>query len=625
MTTGASGDPDGADRGARAAPLPPELAVLVGHGLDRTVLLRAAELSRRWQVSGDEALIASGLAPAEAVYRALAEAKGLPFLSAVPPLHPLARFPEAVLGGIAPLAATDRWSFVYAPRGPAFVRFAGLPPGRPPGFALCTPDGLRLATFAARGEHIARQAAESLPRERPDDSFYDGITLGQLAWTAVGALLLAFVAVGVGGSVRHGAMLLVGLPFLGLATIKVAAALERVAPPGAASPRLPDADLPVYTVLVPLFRESRVLRKLMAALSALDYPAAKLDAKLLIEEGDGETAAALARLPLPGFVEVVTVPPGQPRTKPRALNVGLALARGHYLVVYDAEDVPEPGQLRDAVAAFARAAPDVACLQARLVIDNADDNHLTRFFAVEYGGLFDVVNPALPRFDLPMPLGGTSNHLRTEVVRALGGWDPWNVTEDADLAVRLSMAGHRIEDLPSSTLEEAPATLRAWLAQRTRWMKGFAQTTITHSRRPIRNLGRLGPVRLFGIAGLVFGAVASAVVYPAFTAILVLDVLRGDLLPGEGIVDHVTTGLAATLVLAGTLAMILPGLLAIGRRRWGLRLVPYALLMPAYYLLVSLAAWRSLWELALAPDRWNKTEHGLARTSLVLPPAANAP
>ncbi|MCA1481254.1 glycosyltransferase family 2 protein, partial [Bradyrhizobium sp. NBAIM08] len=143
------------------------------------------------------------------------------------------------------------------------------------------------------------------------------------------------------------------------------------------------------------------------------------------------TRAALAALTLPGFVEVVTVPPGLPRTKPRALNVGLALARGSFPVVYDAEDVPEPGQLRHAVAAFAAADPDVACLQARLVIDNAEDNHLTRFFAVEYAALFDVVNPALPSFDLPMPLGGTSNHLRTEILRRLGGWDPWNVTEDA--------------------------------------------------------------------------------------------------------------------------------------------------------------------------------------------------
>ncbi len=312
---------------------------------------------------------------------------------------------------------------------------------------------------------------------------------------------------------------------------------------------------------------------------------------------------------------MVVVPPGQPRTKPRALNVGLAMARGRYLVVYDAEDVPDPGQLRDAVAMFAAAEPDVACLQARLVIDNIDDSHLTRFFTVEYGALFDVVNPALPRFDLPMPLGGTSNHLRVDVLRGLGGWDPWNVTEDADLSIRLAMAGHRIGDLPSSTQEEAPSTVGAWMGQRTRWMKGLAQVTITHSRRPIRNLGRLGPTRLFGAAALIFGALASAIVYPIFTGLVVLAIAAGDIMGGDSLADTVATASAFILLCAGLLAMTVPGFVAIRRRRWGWRLWPYAALMPFYYLLVSLAAWRSLWELARDPDRWNKTEHGLARTS----------
>lgn len=609
-----------ADHGHGPAPLPPELAVLAGRGIDDEVLGRAAELVALWGATGDEALITSGLASADQVYRALAGAMGMPYLSAPFAVHPLTRFPEAVQGGIAPLAEGGPAAFAFAPRGAAFTELARREPGGLARLGICTPERLRLAVFAGRGEAIARQAAESLPRLRPQESYYDGVTLAQLAWTALATVALAFAAVLVGGTVRHASALLLGLPFLGLAAIKVAAALERVAPPGLPFRRVADRDLPVYTLLVPLHREGRVVAQLVRALEALDYPRAKLDAKFLIEEGDGDTAAALAALALPGFVEVVTVPPGRPRTKPRALNVGLALARGRFLVVYDAEDVPEPSQLRRAVAGFAAAAPDVACLQARLVIDNAHDNHLTRFFAVEYAALFEVVNPALPRFDLPMPLGGTSNHLRTEVLRRIGGWDPWNVTEDADLSIRLSIEGHRIGDLPSPTLEEAPSTLRAWLAQRTRWMKGFLQVSITHSRRPIRNLGRLGPMRLFGAAALVFGAVASALVYPVLTAIVLAELASGEFLAGDGLADHVAAALALVLLLAGLLAMTMPGIVAVRRGGRSGRFLAYALGMPLYYLLVSAAAWRGVLELALDPDRWNKTEHGLARTSQAAKP-----
>ena len=317
---------------------------------------------------------------------------------------------------------------------------------------------------------------------------------------------------------------------------------------------------------------------------------------------------------MPPFVEVVVVPAGRPRTKPRALNVGLALARGEYTVVFDAEDVPDPGQLRLALATFDRSEPDVACLQARLVIDNTRDGWLTRFFTVEYATLFDVVNPALARFDLPVPLGGTSNHFRTGILRILGGWDAWNVTEDADLAIRLATSGYRVGDLPSATLEEAPYRLSAWFGQRTRWMKGFLQVTITHSRRPVRNLSRLGVVRLLGATAVTFGAVTSAFAYPIFTALVIYAAAEGTLIQTATVPQLLRSALTLTLLAAGGLAMILPSFVAIRRRRVP-QLWPYALLMPLYYVLVSLATWRGLYELVWAPHRWNKTEHGLARTS----------
>lgn len=602
-------------RGHSTEILLPDIAFLSRHGIDGSRLHEAARLARLWDVNPLDALIGAGLAAAETVGRAVAAEAGLPFLADGFAVHPLARYPESLASGVAPLAPSAAGpSHVIAPRGDMMADLLRRREA-PRGLALTTPAALRRAVFAARGEAIARHAAEDLVRRRPEDSFHGGLTLGQLAWSHALCLAGGAVALQAGGTAWAAALLLFGLPFLGLAAIKLAATLERVPttmPP--VSAHLLDADLPVYTVLVPLYRERRVLPALLAALAALRYPAAKLDVKLLVEAGDRETLDALSGLSVPPFADIVEVPPGKPLTKPRALNVGLALARGRFVVVYDAEDVPDPGQLRDAVALFERCEPEVACLQARLVIDNTADSWLTRFFTVEYGALFDVVNPALARFDLPMPLGGTSNHLKTDILRRLGGWDPWNVTEDADLGIRLAAEGYRVVDLPSATLEEAPATLPAWMAQRARWMKGLVQVTITHSRRPLRNAGRLGVAKLLAAISLVFGAVASALVYPFFTALVAWALVAGTFLEGSGLSEVVSVANAAILVFAGLLAMTLPPLVAIARRGWW-PLWPYALGMPLYYGLVSVAAWRGLIELLADPDRWNKTEHGLARTS----------
>jgi cellulose synthase/poly-beta-1,6-N-acetylglucosamine synthase-like glycosyltransferase len=232
-----------------------------------------------------------------------------------------------------------------------------------------------------------------------------------------------------------------GLIFFGMVVVRIAAAREPIpTKPRRRHERAPERALPVWTVIVPMRREGRVLARLIGSLEALDYPRPKLQTVLVTESDDREMAAALSEIRLPSHFEVVVAPPGKPQTKPRALNVVLPLARGEFLTVYDAEDVPDPDQLRLAAATFARSAPEVACLQARLVIDNTDDNWMTRLFTIEYATLFDVINPGLAAIDLPVPLGGTSNHFRTEILRQLHGWDPWNVTEDADLGIRLALA-----------------------------------------------------------------------------------------------------------------------------------------------------------------------------------------
>jgi cellulose synthase/poly-beta-1,6-N-acetylglucosamine synthase-like glycosyltransferase len=403
--------------------------------------------------------------------------------------------------------------------------------------------------------------------------------------------------------------------FLAMATFRLAALVipVPVAAEAAVSP-LADADLPVYTVLVPLHREAAVVPTLLRALAALDYPPAKLDIKILIEADDPGTAAALARAPLPARFEVVTVPAGGPRTKPRALNAALPLARGTLLTVYDAEDAPDPGQLRLAAALFAQLPGSTACLQGRLVIDNAGDSWLTRAFALEYAGLFDVLNPALTRLDLPVPLGGTSMHLRVCVLRALGGWDAHNVTEDADLGMRLALAGYAVGDLPSATIEEAPARFGLWLAQRTRWLKGLIQTSVTHGRRPLANACRLGGLEALCAVALVPGTVASALAYPVCVVAAAWAFLVRDIPAAPSFLDNLSTGLAVTLFGTGLAAVTLPALIGCARRGWG-DLARWAPGMPLYFLLVSAAAWLALIELVRAPERWNKTPHGLARTS----------
>jgi cellulose synthase/poly-beta-1,6-N-acetylglucosamine synthase-like glycosyltransferase len=258
------------------------------------------------------------------------------------------------------------------------------------------------------------------------------------------------------------------------------------APPG-------DMALPTYTLLVPLYREAAVLPALVDSLLKLDYPRALLDIKLVVEEDDAQTVAvAHAQAARDGALEVIEVPVGGPRTKPKAANYALAFARGEYLVVYDAEDRPEPDQLKKSVATFRAGPRTTACLQARLHIHNGGHNWLVGMAALDYELWFGKLLPGLDRINAPMPLGGTSNHFRTAVLREIGGWDAFNVTEDADIGIRLSQLGYRVSMLDSVTFEEGPITVDAWLGQRSRWLKGHMQTWLVHMRRPLTLMRRTG-------------------------------------------------------------------------------------------------------------------------------------
>ena len=594
--------------------LPIEIAFLQNHGVGADLLRRVAEAARRSGSFADEAL---RLVDEAFFYQALAAEIELPFLGSDVPVGPAARFPYSLRLGLAPLAPSRSGGsrFALAPVGPQVVWLLKADRGFADAVSVTTPSALRAAIFREHGAAIAAAAANGLADADPSRSYRDGCTPAQkLCGPALGCVLLAGAAADLGLTLS-GLVIVSGLVFLGMVTLRLGAVREHISTrPARRIAQPPDDALPTYTIIVPLRRERRVLARLIAAMAALDYPETKKDVKLVIEADDREMADALAQTALPGFIEVIVAPPGEPRTKPRALNVALPLARGEFVTVYDAEDVPDRDQLRLAVATFARAPPDVACLQARLVIDNTDDNWLTRFFTIEYATLFDVINPGLALGDLPVPLGGTSNHFRRPVLESLHGWDAWNVTEDADLGIRLALAGYRVFDLPSATLEEAPGSFRAWLKQRQRWMKGFMQVVVTHSRRPLAALRALGPLRFFAAVATSLGTVATALGYPLFMIVSIVVFYDGSWLTASTPMEALRSAVGVTLFGAGLVAMIAPAVVAIERRRWR-RLYPLVPLLPFYYALISIAAWGALAELIRDPFGWNKTEHGLARTS----------
>jgi len=375
------------------------------------------------------------------------------------------------------------------------------------------------------------------------------------------------------------------------------------------SPHKPVADqrisapLPVYSVIVALYREAALVPQLTHALNALIYPRHLMEVLIALEDDDEDTLIAFedhfSRNPHLSYMKVVRVPAGFPRTKPRALNHALKRAHGDLVVIYDAEDVPHPQQLLEAATAFADGPSHLACLQAPLRPLAARD-FMTRQFAVEYAAQFDVLLPAFRRLGLPFPLGGTSNHFKADVLKAVGAWDAYNVTEDADLGFRLAQYGQTIGLIACPTVEAPPSDIRTWLPQRSRWIKGYIQTLIVHTRDP-------GSLRL-SVATVLFLSlgigVLSAFCYAPFMMLLLTRLLFNSLQPGLPLLSALDMALFVF-----TLGSAL-GAMEIGARRAGLRLeLKDRLLAPIYWSLQSLAAVFAVYQLIVRPFHWDKTDH----------------
>ncbi|MGF1551368.1 MAG: glycosyltransferase [Paracoccaceae bacterium] len=387
---------------------------------------------------------------------------------------------------------------------------------------------------------------------------------------------------------------------------------RRAAPPPDAEPRAgPSVETPDVSLLVPLFREARMVGEIVGAIDRLDYPRDRLEVKLVVEAADAATRRAVEGASLPPWVSVVVVPDGGPRTKPRALNYALNLCRGAVVGILDAEDRPEPGQLRAVADAFAGLAPDYGCVQCRLRFHNARESWISRCFQLEYAIWFDVLLRGWERLGLPIPLGGTSVYFRRDALEAVGGWDAHNVTEDADLGMRLYCRGWRTRLLDEATDEEANCRWWPWVRQRSRWLKGDLLTWLCHARDPRALWRDLGPRGFLAFNVLFLGAAASYLAMPLFWGSLAASLAAGESVWGRWLPGWALWPVYASLAV-GQGVMLAAAARAAARAR-ALDLLAWAPALPLYWTLGAMAAWKAVAELFVAPYYWDKTRHGTSR------------
>ncbi len=480
--------------------------------------------------------------------------------------------------------------------------------------AQINPQDLRSAVRRKLGAELLAKATHHLRVRRPEFSAFKRVTGLQGSGLAMVLFLTIAAWVTVDPFYFYaGLSFACGLFFLAVIALRLLCLLQAPTSAVTEHPMMSNEDLPDYTVLVPVFRETQVLAQLVRSLLKLSYPKSKLDIKLILEETDTTMQRAVAGLHLPEYFDVIVVPAGKPQTKPRALNYALQFACGQLLTIYDAEDIPEPLQLRKAAAHFAAAPPELACLQAELAFYNPNENWLTRQFTVEYASLFKLILPALAAHRLPILLGGTSNHFRVSVLRELGAWDPYNVTEDADLGMRLARAGYATEALDSITYEEANPVFGNWVQQRARWLKGFLQTWLVHMRRSLVLGQEIGFDGFWATQAMTIGLIISALFHPFLLSQSVYLIVSGTLaLQAVSLPMAILAGLNLAVLFAGYAFSIYAGYYALRCKQikgWWFVLAT----MPFYWMLISLAGWLALWQFIFKPFHWNKTRHGLSR------------
>lgn len=574
--------------------------------MEQAALANATALSRE--------IVASNLVREEDVYRAIAYDLDVPFLNG--PIEPdrlvvderVARTCLSRSGPAFFRAPDGELKLVLAP--PSYRRelltgYLSRYPAMADRLLITSPSLLRQALLKRLAPDVAERAANALSAAKPDMSARFGLS----GWQ--GALVASFcLCIPLGLAISFEATLALAhifftLFFLSCVLLRIKASRLPV-PTATIPPAYTGASpLPTYSVLVACYREAKMADQIVEQMSALDWPASKLEVKLVCEDDDLETIEAFEALDLPAHFEILRVPVHGPRTKPKALNFALACISGSLVVIYDAEDRPHPMQLREAWDAFSKAPRDVACLQAPLVITNGNRSWLANMFAHEYAALFSGLLPYLSSRGLMLPLGGTSNHFRRAALESVGGWDPHNLTEDADLGVRLRRHGLRTGMITLPTCEDAPESLRDWLPQRTRWLKGYIQTWFVHMRAPSRLRKDLGRDDFLLAQVLFAGHVGSALVHPFMLLVMASSLASYFFFGHASLLAQILAFIDCANVALGYLAFH-----HLARRTYAqTSRSAFALGIPLYWTLLALAAWRACWKLYRAPFQWEKTTH----------------
>ena len=587
--------------------------------IDRSELKRALELQSTTRARLGEILIGENIINEEQVAAALAMQCGLGYanLSEEVP-DPIAFRPEDLdiylRHRIVPWRRVGNL-VAYATAEPYLAQQAldELNPGT--GLAFFVVAGraaIDQALLKAAGPELAERAARRVPgqysvrgfRPSPFLAMLALAFLGLLGWYA-GTVLLAIVAM---------AILLLNLGTMATRLAALGASVRDRKDNAEEARTLVLADhrpLPVISILVPLYDEAEMVTSIVDALDGLDYPHALLDVKLLLEEGDERTRRAVAEADLPGWVRPMILPDGQPRTKPRAMNLALDFCEGEIVGILDAEDRPDRDQLRKVAHHLAHAPRETACVQCGLTWFNARENWITRCFLIEYAIWFDVLLRGFQRLGLPIPLGGTSVYFRRSALVTLEGWDAHNVTEDADLGMRLARQGWHCAVIDSTTHEEANCKVLPWIRQRSRWLKGFVMTWANHMRDPVQLWKELGAKGFLGLNILFLGGAVTYLAMPLFWIALTLTLVSGDSVYGNTLPDLLVTVLGISLAV-GQGVMLACALLAL-KRRAALGMAIWVLTLPVYWTMGAVAAWKAVIEIFWAPFYWDKTQHGVSK------------
>ena len=544
---------------------------------------------------------------------------------------------------IIPLQITGKAAFLVTPNPvnrKAMMTIQMLLGQRSIQWFVASSETIEFAVEQVFREIHKRNALSDLHYRNPDESAYKVLFKSQKYWI-IGTLLAIIVAFIINSVLTFAVLFVtVNIAYFIINPVKIyvsARGFQKSDKTDDITPEENEAikaeDLPVYTVLVPVYREAKILPQVMSNIYHMNYPKDKLDVKILMEEKDegtlqeahdlglfGEPKHLVEGIPVDEYREFlqvfdpVVVPEADITTKPRACNYGLQRARGKYCVIYDAEDSPDPDQLKDAAKTFASTTDNIACLQSKLNFYNSNENVLTGWFSIEYSYWYDFFLQGLDKVNIPIPLGGTSNHFRIDQLRELGGWDPYNVTEDADLGLRIARRKLKTAMLESYTYEEATLKVWSWVKQRSRWYKGHVQTYLVHMRYPRKLQQELG-WRRFLLFQLTFGgSIFMPAINPILWGISAVSLIAPWLFSSLSMLPVQVQWLCIFNLIVGNSAYLLLYVAAcIKQKKY--ESLPLALTMPVYWVLISVAAWRGLKQLITKPFYWEKTLHGVTKSA----------